>query len=568
MSKSRKRKAKAKATQTAAPAPVKRDGSGMNEAGNGTSSGPPVCGDTKITVRVFGRTDVGLVREHNEDNFLIADLTAGNRSIMPEVRTHNVGELGTLFVVCDGMGGAAAGEVASRIGVDTIHEMMQQGQDASDPGRLARWLEEAIREAGTRIYTAARLNRGQRGMGTTVTAAVLAGPRLVLGQVGDSRAHVIRRGRLVQVTKDQSLVQQLIDAKQLTEEEAKNFDRSNIILQALGTTEEVHVDVTSVLLRRGDALVMCSDGLSGPVAADEILRIVNENDEPMEACRLLTEKACENGGDDNITVIVARFAGEGLEPPGDGDDPVYEKYDFPRITETTVRTPMPRPPAEEPATGADAPAIATGAGAVTAETAPEATAASTGNGAAQPPAAAATEGEAPAAIAATRGDHQAGRPKSKAGPVLGVLAVLVLGGVVAAYFGGVFGSGSSDDDRGAAGAPVVAPIVAPVRQEPAKRIEVAPAIESPPLAPIAAEDIAGAPEKPEVPERPATAKKPVSSEPPEKEPAEAKKPVAKEDEPVTGAPEAATDVPAKKAGKQKSGSAKDSGNEAIPDNPF
>ncbi|MFO8071613.1 MAG: Stp1/IreP family PP2C-type Ser/Thr phosphatase [Polyangia bacterium] len=301
----------------------------------------------EVEVNVFGRTDVGLVRDHNEDNFLIADLTRGNRSIKPEVRTHTVGDRGSLFVVCDGMGGAAAGEVASRIGVDTICEMMQVSEPPADDRELARRLEGAIREAGTRIYTAARLNRGQRGMGTTATAAVLVGDRLVIGQVGDSRAYVIRGGEMVQVTKDQSLVQQLIDANQLTEEEAKNFERSNIILQALGTNEEVHVDVTSVELKRGDTLVMCSDGLSGLVEPEPIRDAVLENEDPMEACRRLTEMACEKGGDDNITVVVARFGGEGLAEPTSGDVLAYEKYDYPKAGEVTARTPMPRPPEED-----------------------------------------------------------------------------------------------------------------------------------------------------------------------------------------------------------------------------
>jgi PPM family protein phosphatase len=322
----------------------------------------------EIVVRVFGRTDVGLVREHNEDNFLIADLTSANRSILPEVRTHRVGTRGTVFTVCDGMGGAAAGEVASRLGIDTIYEILQGGDAPVGDVGLARRLNEAICEAGTRIFTAAKLNRAQRGMGTTVTAAVLNGPRLIVGQVGDSRAHIVRRGAIVQVTKDQSLVQQLIDAKQLTHEEAKAFDRSNIILQALGTTEEVHVDVTSVPLRRGDALVMCSDGLSGRVDPDVICRVVRDTDEPMDACRMLTELACENGGDDNITVIVARFDGDGLPECGEDDVVMYQPFAFRQLTETTVRaaiphfeetvapeaTPVAAPPPEvAPATGAE-----------------------------------------------------------------------------------------------------------------------------------------------------------------------------------------------------------------------
>lgn len=315
----------------------------MNDSENKSTSSTTANGEgSGIEVNIFGRTDVGLVRDHNEDNFLIADLTSGNRSIRPEVRNHVVGERGSLFAVCDGMGGAAAGEVASKIGVDTIYEMMQEGEPPTDDYSLARRLDDAISEAGTRIFTAARLNRGQRGMGTTATVATLIGPRLVVGQVGDSRAHIVRGGKLVQITKDQSLVQQLIDAKQLTEDEAKDFDRSNIILQALGTTEEVHVDITSVVLRRGDVLVMCSDGLSGMVEPEVIRDTVVQNADPMEACKRLTELACDGGGDDNITVIVARFDGEGLEAHTEDDILEYRKYEFPKVTETTVRAPLSR----------------------------------------------------------------------------------------------------------------------------------------------------------------------------------------------------------------------------------
>ncbi len=562
MGRSRHRKKKAKERQA-----TKRNDSGMNDAGSETTAETAVRGDTGITVRVFGRTDVGLVREHNEDNFLIADLTAGNRSIRPEVRTHNVGDLGTLFIVCDGMGGAAAGEVASRIGVDTIYEMMQQEKDTTDTGKLALRLEEAIREAGTRIYTAARLNRGQRGMGTTVTAAVLAGPRLVLGQVGDSRAHVIRQGRLVQVTKDQSLVQQLIDAKQLTEEEAKNFDRSNIILQALGTTEEVHVDITSVVLRRGDALVMCSDGLSGPVTPEEILQIATEQDEPMETCRLLTERACEQGGDDNITVVVARFDGEGLEPPLEGDELVYEKYDFPRVTETTVRTPMPRPPAEEKKPVEAAPAAAAGKAPVAAGKAPVAAAPAAVPESKRKPD---PQSERPQAVAKKRETEE--RPGgSKAGPVVAVLAVLAIGGVLAAYFGGAFSSNPVASEQGDVAVPAVAPPVeVPVPAAPPKRVDPPPVVEAPPLAPIAAEDIEGNTDEP-APDRPVPqAKKAASAEVPTKAATE-KKPVdveAEEPKLKKSETEEAAAEPPKKAAKKKAGGAKSGGGAELPDNPF
>ncbi len=314
----------------------------MSEPENPSSIKATSKGDAGITVSVFGRTDVGLVREHNEDNFLVADLSKENRSIKPEVRDHIVGEKGTLFSVCDGMGGAAAGEVASQIAVDTIYEMMQKDSPPEDNEDLASRLDAAIIEAGLRIFTAAKLDRKRRGMGTTVTAAVMTGSRLIVGQVGDSRAYILRKGRFVQVTKDQSLVQQLLDAKQLTEEEARHFGRSNIILQALGTTEEVRVDITSAILKRGDMLVMCSDGLCGPVESDTIRDAIMEDDEPIEVCRKLTDLACEAGGHDNITVIVATFDGDSLSEPTEDDDLSYRKYYYSSSVEGVTRSSIPK----------------------------------------------------------------------------------------------------------------------------------------------------------------------------------------------------------------------------------
>jgi protein phosphatase len=455
---------------------------------------------SEIVVRVFGRTDVGLVREHNEDNFLIADLTNANRSILPEVRTHRVGPRGTVFTVCDGMGGAAAGEVASRIGIDTIYETLQGGEPPVGDVGLARRLNEAICEAGTRIFTAAKLNRGQRGMGTTVTAAVLNGPRLIVGQVGDSRAHVIRRGVLVQVTKDQSLVQQLIDAKQLTHEEAKAFDRSNIILQALGTTEEVHVDVTSVALRRGDALVLCSDGLSGRVDPDVICRVVRDTDEPMDACRMLTELACENGGDDNITVIVARFEGAGLPECGDDDVVTYEPFAFRQVTETTVRAAIPRfeeaeEPAASPATAAPPAQEAEPAPASERATAQEAqaelrtaepAAADRPVPSAEPGPVKSPEPSAPEGA----GERQATGGKGRSKAVIGVLAAAVACAGIG-YFvtrGSGAGEGGESPAASAPASAATAP-VAPAPVQPERRV--APPIEEPRLPPTAEDRIVG-----------------------------------------------------------------------------
>ncbi len=283
-----------------------------------------------ITVRITGRTDVGLVREHNEDNFLLADLASGSRD---PTTFASVPASGLLLGVCDGMGGAAAGEVASQMAVDTILEMMSRSVPASDRDALARALVRSIEEAGERIFEAARTDRSRRGMGTTATIATLMDKTLFVGQVGDSRAYVLRNGELKQITKDQSLVNQLIEAGQLTEDEAEQFEHSNIILQALGTTEQVSVDLTFLELRAGDRLMMCSDGLSGLVHGDVIREVMHEY-EDLDACAArLIELAKAGGGHDNVTVILAEFAGDGLAQPQPSDLVGYQQYPLPLDSE-------------------------------------------------------------------------------------------------------------------------------------------------------------------------------------------------------------------------------------------
>jgi PPM family protein phosphatase len=164
--------------------------------------------------------------------------------------------------------------------------------------------------------------------------------RLFLAQVGDSRAYLLRGEALVQVTRDQSLVNQLIEAGQLTEEEAETFEHNNIILQALGTAETVQVDLTYVDLRRGDVLVMCSDGLSGMIRSEDIRQSVLSVPDPLDTCKVLTDRANLAGGHDNITVIVVRFDGSALSDPMPEDEPVkYRKYALPQSapSDATVR---------------------------------------------------------------------------------------------------------------------------------------------------------------------------------------------------------------------------------------
>ena len=275
--------------------------------------------DRPVRVEVFGRTDVGKTREHNEDSFLVADLTTRNASLQPEVREHEVGRRGSLFMVADGMGGAAAGELASEMATSTVFDHManQWGSDQEvTEQRFAYRLKEAVEMANQAIHEYAKAHVEVRGMGTTTTAAGVFERALYLTQIGDSRGYLIRQGRIAQITKDQSLMQRLVDAGELTEEEAAVSDRRNIILQALGPDAHVKVDLTRQELRRGDLLVMCSDGLSGLVKKEEIQAAVTQATDLVSACKDLIALANERGGPDNITCIVARFGGALPEPDG------------------------------------------------------------------------------------------------------------------------------------------------------------------------------------------------------------------------------------------------------------
>src|SRR5437870_220534 len=306
-----------------------------------------------IRIEVFGKTDLGKTRDHNEDRFLVADLTRHEASLRPTVRTHDVGERGSLFVVADGMGGAAAGEVASQMAADKIYDQMVKTWGAErEPTaqRFAFRLKEAVEIANRQIHSYAAAHPDVRGMGTTTTAAGLLGDRIFLTQVGDSRAYLIRSGQAVQLTKDQSLMQRLVEAGELTEEEAEKSERRNIILQALGPDARVKVDLTYQEVRRGDILVLCSDGLSSQVKREEIAEVVTGQRDLSAACDRLIALANERGGPDNITVVIVRFDGEGLRPVEASAEVGHHVY--PLIDTETSTEPVPvyrgsRPP--EPA---------------------------------------------------------------------------------------------------------------------------------------------------------------------------------------------------------------------------
>jgi protein phosphatase len=304
-----------------------------------------------IRVSVFGKSDLGRVRERNEDAFLIADLSTGHH----DPRT--IGPRGSLFVIADGMGGAAAGEVASAMATDLIFTHMRTvwGSDAdASPARFAYRLHEAVELANTQIHRHAHYHPDVRGMGTTVTAVGVYGRDLYLTQVGDSRAYLVRHGEAIQLTKDQSLMQRLIDAGEITEEEAELSERRNIILQALGPDPRVKIDLTRQPLRQGDTLFVCSDGLSTLVKREELAQLAALHQDPYELCTELVDLANARGGLDNITVIAARFEGDLDAPTGTGDVG-HETYDLPSIAvppapppsmpAATERSPVPPAPA-------------------------------------------------------------------------------------------------------------------------------------------------------------------------------------------------------------------------------
>jgi protein phosphatase len=193
------------------------------------------------------------------------------------------------------------------------------------PEAFARCLKRATQSANQQIHSYATGHQEYRGMGTTATIAGFLDGVLYLSQVGDSRGYMIRNGIVKQITKDQSLMQKLIEAGELTEEEAALSERRNIILQALGPEAQIKVDLTYQPVAKGDILLLCSDGLSGQITKDDIARVLGEETDLVNACKKLIEIANTNGGPDNITVILSRFEGEGLPEPGDDEDDVGHK---------------------------------------------------------------------------------------------------------------------------------------------------------------------------------------------------------------------------------------------------
>jgi protein phosphatase len=291
----------------------------------------------KLEVAVAAASDVGQVREHNEDHFLVGDLDGGNLVDVAEPWRAEV-DRGPLLVVCDGMGGVEGGEVASELAAQVIWREMKATPATKDPEVFARLLRRATRVANHDVHAVSRREPGLRGMGTTVSAAGIVGDRLVVATVGDSRAYVLRAGTLVQVTRDQSLSSALLAAGHDPDEAEK---AGSAILQALGVGEDVEPSLSIIGLRRGDRVLLCSDGLHGLVGDPALALLMSAPHTVAESVMLLITAARAAGGSDNITAVVADLAGERLPPPRDADDlPTFLEFDpqkegDPALTDTS-----------------------------------------------------------------------------------------------------------------------------------------------------------------------------------------------------------------------------------------
>jgi PPM family protein phosphatase len=243
-----------------------------------------------MKIKAFGLTDVGRRRESNEDDFLLEP----GRGV---------------YAVADGMGGHAAGEIASRLAIDTLREVLQRDGacgERLDLDETAEWLRGAVVEANRRICDSIRVHEERRGMGTTVVALVHSGRDAVVGHVGDSRLYLLRNGELVRMTSDHSWVNEQVKLGLMNDDTAQRHPMRNIVTRALGSRPDVLVDLSSVEVSPGDVFLLCSDGLNTMLSDLQIHTLLaSHRHDPEAACRALVDEANRFGGEDNVTVVVA-----------------------------------------------------------------------------------------------------------------------------------------------------------------------------------------------------------------------------------------------------------------------
>ncbi len=287
-----------------------------------------------FTVEIHATSHIGRVRKGNEDNYLLLNISRSKAwtssqedgEFVIETQRFDIDDSGVVMAVSDGMGGALAGEVASTMAVETVSEkLLDEDINATltpetFDHHLISKLYDATVFANSLIHEQGRTDPQFQGMGATFTGIGITPKAADVIQVGDSRAYLVRSGKIYQVTKDQSLVQQLIDAQQISAEEAETHTLKNVILQALGAQNEIYPVSLRIEPCKNDVFLICSDGLSNKVNAAEMQRLVIENINKLEtACAELVKEANANGGEDNITIILAKFIGDSLPDPDEGD---------------------------------------------------------------------------------------------------------------------------------------------------------------------------------------------------------------------------------------------------------
>lgn len=243
-----------------------------------------------MKITAFGKSDVGKVRELNEDSFFIEGFA--------EEKPFG------FCVLADGMGGHNAGEVASSMAVDIISREILASEETDNNAEIARFLTAALDFANNEIYNESVTDSSKAGMGTTAVILYITGDIAYIANIGDSRAYILEDGSLRQLTVDHSVVQKLVESGSITAEDARVHPERNIITKALGTEPEENYDIFEIPIKPGDRLLLCSDGLSDMLTDNEIGEILNRNLSDEETGNILISEANEHGGNDNITVLL------------------------------------------------------------------------------------------------------------------------------------------------------------------------------------------------------------------------------------------------------------------------
>jgi protein phosphatase len=278
---------------------------------------PLTTSSPAFRVRAFGLTNKGRVRPSNEDHFLVADLSRTLRiqqTSLPQAATFQGRSRGHVLLVADGMGGHAAGEVASALSVEAVEgfvlELMRRfsNLEASDEHGVISDLRQAVRQADARIVEEAALHPELAGMGTTLTMAFTSGGRLFVIHAGDSRCYLFRAGETHRLTADHTVVAEMVGRGVISPEQARKHPQRHMVTNVLGGgSAGVRIDVQRVSLEPGDVLLICSDGLTDMLDDGRLASVLTSEADPESACRRLVAEANEAGGRDNITAIVARF---------------------------------------------------------------------------------------------------------------------------------------------------------------------------------------------------------------------------------------------------------------------